>query len=75
MSLNISAPPNIIKEKYEVFKEEWKKQSICVKLSKLAYYYSIHYYRLNYYYYFDYNKYTSYKSFLWFIQEQDKQKQ
>ena len=63
--------PSTIIDKYEEFKEEWKKQSICVKLSKLAYYYSIHYYRLNYYYYFDYNKYTSYKSFVWFIQEQD----
>ena len=64
MSLNIQAPPNVsgskasgaslVKEKYDEFKEEWKKQSLFTKLSKLAYFYSIHYFRLNYYYYFDY---------------------
>jgi hypothetical protein len=72
--MNNLPPPEILKEKYEEFKVEWKKQSICTKLSKLAYYHLIHFYRLNYYYYFDYNKYTSYKSFVWFIQEQDKTK-
>lgn len=71
MTLNINAPPDVIKQKYDEFKEEWKKQSLFTKLSKLAYFYSIHYFRLNYYYYFDYNKYTSYKSFVWFIQQQE----
>lgn len=61
----------IIKDDYSNFKENWKQKSICYKLTNIAYYYSLHFFRLNYYYYTDYNKYTSYKSFVWFVQQQD----
>ena len=60
------------KENYSKFKENWKKQSLYLKLSRIAYYYTLNYLRLNYYYYTDFNKYTSYKSYVWYIQQQDK---
>ena len=57
---------------YSNCKENWKQKSICHKLTNIAYYYSLHFFRLNYYYYADYNKYSSYKSFVWFVQQQDR---
>lgn len=62
----------LIAKDYSKFKADWQNRSVCYRLSRLAMYYPLHWFRLTYWYYFDSNSYTSYKAFVNFIQKQDK---
>ena len=57
---------------YEEFKQDWYNRPVWYKLLQLAYYYPLHWYRMNYYYYFDKNKYTTYMGLVYYIKRQDK---
>lgn len=62
---------NELNEGYESFKKDWYSRSLFYKLTRLAYYYPLHWFRLNYYYYFDPNKYTTYKGLVHYVQKLD----